>query len=81
MCLCHYPMLDWQGSFKGSWQIFGHIQTRTLDEFDTLKTRLFASQYDVGVDNNNFRPISFHELKLLIQSQTENPIFKKTNYY
>lgn len=81
MSLCHYPMLDWQGSFKGSWQLFGHLHTRDLVEFDTLRTKLFASQYDVGVDNNNYRPISFDEVKQIIQSQTEDPSFKQTNYY
>lgn len=81
MVLCHYPMLDWQGSFKGAWQIFGHLHTRELAEFETLKTKLFASQYDVGVDNNNFRPISFYELKEIIQTQSRASSFKTTNYY
>lgn len=81
MVLCHYPLLDWQGSFKGSWQLFGHLHTRDLIEFTTLKTRLFASQYDVGVDNNNFEPISFHNLKDIMRIQSENQMFKKTNYY
>lgn len=81
MVLCHYPMLDWQGSFKGAWQIFGHLHTRELVEFDTLKTKLFASQYDVGVDNNNFKPISFYELKEIMKSQSKISSFKTTNYY
>lgn len=81
MALCHYPMFDWQGSFKGSWQLFGHIHTRELKEFETLKTKLFASQYDVGVDNNNFEPVSFCHLKNILSAQSENPIFKTTNYY
>lgn len=79
--LCHYPMLDWQSSFRGSWQLFGHLHTRMLAEFDTFKTRLFSSQYDVGVDNNNFRPISFYEVKDIIEEQERSNNFKKSNYY
>ena len=81
MVLCHYPMLDWQSSFRGSWQLFGHLHTRGLDEFATLGTRLFAQQYDVGVDNNNFTPISFYEVKNIIEKQEKDDSFKKSNYY
>lgn len=30
---------------------------------------LFPTQYDVGVDNNNFTPVSFEQLKCIIQKQ------------
>lgn len=81
MVLCHYPMFDWQGSFKRSWQLFGHIHTRELTEFETLKTKLFPTQYDVGVDNNNFEPVAFKKIKDIIMSQSKSITFKKTNYY
>lgn len=76
MVLCHYPMFDWQGSFKGSWQLFGHIHTRVLTEFETLKTKLFSSQYDVGVDNNNFEPVSFQKIKDIMTNQAKCSTFK-----
>lgn len=81
MVLCHYPMFDWQGSFKGSWQLFGHIHTRELVEFETLRTKLFSTQYDVGVDNNDFEPVSFQKLKGIMESQSKCDTFKTTNYY
>ena len=79
--LCHYPMFDWENYFQGSWQLFGHLHTRELKEFDTLRTRLFAEQYDVGVENNNYRPISYYEVKEIIMKQKENKSFKQSNYY
>jgi calcineurin-like phosphoesterase family protein len=79
--LSHYPMIDWQSSFHGSWQLFGHLHTRDIPEFNTLKSHLFSKQYDVGVDNNQFRPISFEELKQVIKQQAKNPNFKQSNYY
>jgi len=81
MVLCHYPMLDWQSSFRGAWQLFGHVHTRDIPEFGTFNTHLFAHQYDVGVDNNNFTPVSFEKLHAIIQSQEKYPLFKETNYY
>jgi calcineurin-like phosphoesterase family protein len=79
--MSHYPMLDWQSSFRGSWQLFGHLHTRNIPEFGTFKTHLFDKQYDVGVDNNLFRPVSFHELKQIIARQGKDTDFKQTNYY
>jgi calcineurin-like phosphoesterase family protein len=32
---------------------------------------LFPTQYDVGVDNNNFRPVSFEQVKRIIERQVE----------
>ena len=32
---------------------------------------LYPTQYDVGVDNNNFIPISFEQLKRRIKKQVE----------
>ena len=32
----------------------------------------FPTQYDVGVDNNNFRPISYYEVKNKIEEQLKN---------
>ena len=81
MVLSHYPMLDWQSSFRGSWQLFGHLHTRSLIEFETFKTKLFPQQYDVGVDNNNFYPISFCQLKTIMKEQSNDNCFKQSNYY
>lgn len=79
--LSHYPMVDWQGSFKGSWQLFGHLHTRNIPEFGTFQTHLFDKQYDVGVDNNDFTPVSFPELKQIIAQQSKDKGFKQSNYY
>lgn len=79
--LCHYPMFDWNRFHEGSWQLFGHLHTRDIPEFRTLNTRLFAQQYDVGVDGNNFRPISFGEVKKIIDKQLQDKSFKQSNYY
>lgn len=81
MVLCHYPMVDWQSSFRGAWQLFGHVHTRDIPEFETFKKNLFDTQYDVGVDQNKFTPLSFSELKTAIEKQKEESGFKTNNYF
>lgn len=59
--LCHYPMVVWDKSHRGSWQLFGHVHGM-LDK----DARLSPNQLDVGVDSNGFRPISYQEVKEII---------------
>jgi len=67
LVLCHYPMLTWNGSHRGSWQLFGHVHG-ALDGSDKLS----PNQLDVGVDSHKFTPISYEEVKVLITKQNLN---------
>ena len=75
--LNHFPMLCYGGSYydKPIWQLFGHVHSGPNDPHKGLDTNrlqyLFPSQYDVGVDNNNYTPISYFELKAIINKQIE----------
>ena len=61
-------------SISNVWQLFGHVHSgplsRTGLDLPRLKM-LFPLQYDVGVDNNDFRPVSFAEVKAKIEAQVE----------
>lgn len=59
--LCHYAMRVWDRSHHGSWQLHGHSH-------GTLVPRGF--QYDVGVDNNEFMPVSFEQIKEIMSART-----------
>lgn len=48
--LCHYAMRVWNGSHKGAYQLYGHTHA-AMPENDSLS-------FDVGVDAQNFYPIS-----------------------
>ena len=71
----HYPFLCFGGSYKGlnaTWQLFGHVHSNPRSEKGLDHKRLvncFPTQYDVGVDNNNFTPISFDELYSYINNR------------
>lgn len=69
--LNHYPFLCYGGAYRNTWQLFGHVHTnkaRTGLDHSRLDM-LFPSQYDVGVDNNNYTPVSFQELEQIIITQ------------
>lgn len=56
---------------RTNWQLFGHVHSGPLSSGadDARLPYLFKSQYDVGVDNNNFTPISFNEVREIIFKQ------------
>jgi len=73
--LNHFPLLAFDGTFKEkpSWQLFGHVHSNkehpgTSPDVSRLGY-LFPTQYDVGVDNNNYKPVSFAEVKTIIENQ------------
>lgn len=70
----HNPFLCYGGSYKDVWQLFGHVHSGPNSNTGLDHPRLqhlFPLQYDVGVDNNDFRPISFAEVKAKIEAQVE----------
>lgn len=73
MYLSHYPFLCFEGGYKDIWQLFGHVHTRKNNTgIDAERLQyLYPTQYDVGADNNNFKPVSFEEVKAIIDRQVE----------
>ena len=73
--LNHYPMLAFSGAWRGedaTCQLFGHVHTSpyTDEGLDQARMKmLFTSQYDVGVDNNDFTPVSWKEVAQIINNQ------------
>ena len=71
--LNHCPFLCYGGAYRDTWQLFGHVHTSKQNTgIDAPRLHmLFPTQYDVGVDNNNFTPVSFEEVKRIIERQVE----------
>lgn len=74
--LNHFPLLCFAGSYrkKPVWQLYGHVHTSPYSrgrDMDRIDGNVFPHQYDVGVDNNNFTPVSFAELREIIKVRTE----------
>ena len=77
--LNHYPFLcfthDNHNIYKDAYniQLFGHVHSRpktTGYDYQRLDY-LYPTQYDVGVDNNNYRPICWDEVKEIINNQID----------
>lgn len=69
--LNHYPFLTYSTSRQTVWQLFGHVHSNpyTSSDDSSKLQYLWPIQYDVGVDNNNYSPISFNQLKTIIQEK------------
>ena len=74
--LNHFPFLCYAGTYyrleDAVWQLFGHVHSsdKNKNGLDNQRlSMLFPTQYDVGVDNNNYIPISFEEVKNIIEAQ------------
>lgn len=61
--LCHYAMRVWNKSHFNSWQLYGHSHGVLPPQ---------GKQYDVGVDNNNFFPVSWDRIKEIMTTAPNN---------
>jgi len=62
--LCHYPMLEWNKFYYGSWQLFGHVH-------GNLSPLPGSLSCDVGVDCHNYNPVSFEDLKVIMERRKD----------
>lgn len=62
--LSHCPMMTWPHRDRGAYNFFGHIHSgpKTKAEVDQDLPLWKGLQYDVGVDNNNYTPVSLEEI-------------------
>ena len=61
--LCHYAMRVWHKSHFNAWQLYGHSHG-TLDPI--------GKQWDVGIDKNNFFPVSYGEIINIMEKLPNN---------
>lgn len=71
LILNHYPLLCFGGTRDEEWQLFGHVHSGPLNTDNHARIgeclkRLRSNQYDVGVDNNGFAPVSFGTIREII---------------
>lgn len=66
--LCHYPLLTWNGAHHGSFMLHGHCHS-SIDHLNKTTTR-----HDVGVDTNNYTPISYAAVKQIMSEKTYDAV-------
>ena len=72
--MSHHPLLNYGCEVvegKRLVQLYGHVHTREkMRPYDKLRTAMTAwNQYDVGVDNNNYVPVSFIEVMDIVRER------------
>ena len=77
----HYPLMTWAHRDKGAINLFGHIHSgpRSLADYDQDLPLWIGQQLDVGVDNQEYTPISFEDLLFKLEEQRRLELFKKIN--
>lgn len=65
LTMCHYPLLTWGGYERGVWDLYGHNHTSPTHPMMGSK----PEQYDVGVEQNNYTPLSYQQVKDIINEQ------------
>jgi calcineurin-like phosphoesterase family protein len=75
--LNHFPFLCFGGAYREQhnvWNLHGHVHLEPQAKGRDIKRVLqysFPTQYDVGVDNNGYKPVSYWEVKEIIEKQVE----------
>lgn len=71
LCICHFPLAEWNGFHRGAIHIYGHIHNRTDGAFQYMKQ--FDTALNAAACINNYTPASLNELI------RNNQIFKEAN--
>ena len=63
--LMHYPMMSWPKSHYGSLHLHGHIHSK--GDYNLQQKSDGVLRYDVGVDANEFYPVSIEQIKIFFE--------------
>lgn len=67
--LFHYPILEWEGYYKQSIHLYGHVHNNRSDYYrDLLGSRAF----NVGVDAIGYKPISLEEIFNIVRLEKDS---------
>ena len=62
--VCQHAMRAWPLSHHNSWQLYGHSHGMLEPA---------GKQWDIGVDNNDFYPVSFERVREIMRHRPDNP--------
>ena len=83
--LNHFPFLCYAGVYREPkklvFSLFGHVHSGPGKKGEDIPrlVHTYPTQYDVGVDNNNYEPISWYEVNEKIQKQLLKSKFNVKN--
>lgn len=65
--MSHYAHRVWPRSHHGVWHLYGHSHGSLPDDPNSMS-------FDCGVDCHNYAPLSFDEVKAIMEKKTFQPI-------
>lgn len=68
LVMFHFPLTQWHRSMYGSWAIHGH--SHSTNQTSWPRSIQHGKTADVGVDCHNYAPVSFDQLKDIMDSCT-----------
>ena len=60
ICLCHYPMSEWNGSYRGHLHFYGHIHDKRDETWEYMNQG--ENAYNVGCMLYGYRPVRLNEI-------------------
>lgn len=69
--LYHYPLISWPGVYHGAWCLHGHTHQTNY---------LHGKQLNVGVVNHNYEPLSYKDVKTIMNRLKKEPNPALVNY-
>ncbi len=79
LVLMHYPMLSWLDSRRGTIMLHGHIHATS--GYNTKNQAMGLRRFDVGVDANNYAPVSITEIIQMVRSCRKSADYDNMKYY
>jgi len=73
--LFHYPIADFNGMYYNAVHLYGHVHANKsiMDNMD--KSKYLA--YNVGCDVNNYTPISWNEIKKILDIENKEEYYNR----
>jgi len=67
--LCHYPMVSWNKSHFGAWQLYGHHHWATHNSDNEMFN---GPKLNVTVENFDYYPIDYYSIKRIMEHRKDN---------
>ena len=71
--------MTWSHRDKGAINLFGHIHSgnRCENDYDQDLPLWSGQQLDVGIDNQNYTPVSFEDVLYQLEDQRRRKLFER----
>jgi calcineurin-like phosphoesterase family protein len=66
LVLFHYPIMEWDGFFRGAIHLYGHIHNSKVSA--VYVKNIIGPAFNVGVDVNDYKPVSIDKIFIMAKA-------------